>query len=47
MYIEGYGYATAIDCGGAIKGNRIDVFLESERECMKWGVKRLKVFILG
>ena len=46
LYIEGYGYATAIDCGGAIKGNRIDVFLESEKECRKWGVKTVKVYIL-
>ncbi|NPV93525.1 MAG: DUF348 domain-containing protein [Firmicutes bacterium] len=47
MYIENYGYATAIDCGGAIKGNRIDVFLETDKECNKWGVKRLKIFILS
>lgn len=46
LYIEGYGYATAIDCGGAIKGNRIDVFLESDKECRKWGVKTVKVYIL-
>lgn len=46
MYIENYGFATAIDCGGAIKGNRIDVFLESDKACKKWGVKKVKVYIL-
>jgi len=46
LYVENYGYATAIDCGGAIKGNRIDVFLESEQECRRWGVRRLKVYVL-
>ena len=46
MYIEGYGYARAIDTGGDIKGNRIDVFLETEHQCRKWGVHKVKVYIL-
>jgi 3D (Asp-Asp-Asp) domain-containing protein len=46
VYVEGYGYATAIDCGGAIKGNRIDVFFETDKECRKWGVKKVKIYIL-
>ncbi len=46
MYIEGYGYATATDTGGAIKGNRIDVFLETYSQCMKWGRKTVKVYLL-
>ena len=27
----------AEDCGGAIKGNIIDIFMNSESECYKWG----------
>ncbi|MFZ5650620.1 MAG: ubiquitin-like domain-containing protein [Bacillota bacterium] len=46
MYIDGYGYATALDRGGAIKGNRIDVFLESAAEAYSWGVRRVRVYIL-
>ncbi len=46
MYIEGYGYATATDTGGAIKGNRIDIFLETYSQCMKWGRKTVKVYLL-
>lgn len=46
VYVEGYGYATAIDCGGAIKGNRIDVFFETEKECRKWGIRNVKLYIL-
>jgi len=46
MYVEGYGFATAIDCGKAIKGDRIDVFFETEKECRHWGVKNVKVYIL-
>lgn len=46
LYVEGYGYAVAEDTGGAIKGNAIDVFFETERECNQWGVKSVNVYIL-
>lgn len=46
MYIEGYGYATALDTGGAIKGNRIDVFVESESDAHRWGVRSVRVYLL-
>lgn len=46
LYVEGYGYCTAEDTGGKIKGNRIDVFLDTEAECNTWGVKTVKVYIL-
>lgn len=47
VYVEGYGYAIAADCGGAIKGNKIDVYFDSESECSDWGVKNVNVTILG
>ncbi len=37
LYIEGYGPAIAADTGSAIKGNRIDLYMESEDECWAWG----------
>jgi len=46
LYVEGYGYAVAIDRGSAIKGNKIDVFLETRAEARQWGVKRVKVYVL-
>ncbi|MCH2922074.1 3D domain-containing protein, partial [Listeria monocytogenes] len=32
VYVEGYGEAIAADTGGAIKGNKIDVHLNSVQE---------------
>lgn len=46
MYIDGYGHATALDTGGAIKGNRIDVFVESESDAHRWGVRSVRVYLL-
>lgn len=46
LYIEGYGYATAGDTGGAIKGNRIDVFKNTRSECREWGRRQVKVYII-
>lgn len=46
LYVEGYGYCVAEDTGGLIKGNRIDVYLDSEAECVNWGVKDVTVYIL-
>lgn len=47
VYVEGYGYATAADTGGAIKGNRIDVFIPSQNNAIQFGSKQLKVTILN
>ncbi len=48
LYVEGYGYAIAGDTGGAIKNNRIDLFFNTERECVRYGVKNnIKVYVLG
>jgi len=32
LYIEGYGFAVAADTGGAIKGNRIDLCVDSKHD---------------
>lgn len=47
LYIEGYGYAIAADTGGRIKGNRIDLCYDTEKEVKNFGVKRIKVYILN
>ncbi|MEB7455399.1 LysM peptidoglycan-binding and 3D domain-containing protein [Lysinibacillus sphaericus] len=46
VYVEGYGEAIAGDTGGAINGNRIDVFFPSQQDAINFGVKQLKVTIL-
>ena len=46
LYVEGYGYCVAEDTGGLIKGNRIDIYLDSEAECNDWGVRNVTVYIL-
>jgi uncharacterized protein YabE (DUF348 family) len=46
VYVEGYGLAIAEDTGGAIKGNRIDVFFYTYNEMSRWGVKYVDVYIL-
>ncbi len=46
VYVDGYGYATAADTGGAIKGNRIDVCYDTHGEALGWGVRQVKVYVL-
>ena len=46
LYIPGYGVGTALDTGGAIKGNKIDVCYLTKAEAYNWGVKNLTVYIL-
>lgn len=47
LYIEGYGYAVADDTGGAIIGNRIDLFFSTEADANNWGVQSVTVHILN
>jgi len=46
LYIEGYGYGTALDRGSSIVGNRIDVFMDSYSQAMLWGIRQVRVYIL-
>lgn len=46
LFIEGYGYAVAGDTGGAIKGNIVDVGFLTVDQCMQWGRRDVKVYIL-
>ncbi|WP_394220111.1 ubiquitin-like domain-containing protein [Halobacillus trueperi] len=46
VWVEGYGYAIAGDTGGAINGNRIDLFVPSRSEALKFGSRNVKVKIL-
>ncbi len=46
VHVEGYGYAVAGDIGGAIKGNKIDVFIPTKAAAYKWGRKNVKITIL-
>ncbi len=41
-----YGFAVAEDTGGAIKGNKIDLFFESAEQVRQFGRRRVKVYIL-
>lgn len=47
VYVDGYGYAIAADTGGAIKGNIIDLFLNSEGECRRWGRRPVNLLIIA
>lgn len=47
LYIEGYGYAIAEDTGGAIKGNRVDLFFDSASEADNWGVRWINVYVMS
>lgn len=42
-----YGYCTAEDTGGLIKGNRIDLYFSTIDECWGFGARTCTVYILG
>ncbi len=47
VYIPALGQTyIAEDCGGAIKGNKIDIFMSSEEKCISWGVRNIEIKIL-
>lgn len=47
VYVPGYGEAVAGDTGGAIKGNRIDLFMANEQDALNFGMKTIQVTILS
>jgi N-acetylmuramoyl-L-alanine amidase len=46
VWVEGYGEAIAGDTGSAIKGKKIDVFMENEQDALNWGRKTVTIKVL-
>jgi len=47
LFIPGYGYGVVADKGGAIKGNKIDLYYETVEDVYKyWGKKTVDVYIV-
>lgn len=47
LWIEGYGFAVANDCGGAIVGTNLDLYMRSVDECVNWGRRYVTAYLLG
>ncbi|WP_062513469.1 LysM peptidoglycan-binding and 3D domain-containing protein [Halobacillus sp. KGW1] len=47
VYVEGYGTAIAGDTGGAINGNKIDVYMKDRASALDFGRKTVKVQVLA
>lgn len=47
LFIPGYGYGVVADKGGAIKGNKIDLYYDTVAEVYEeWGKKTVEVYII-
>ena len=46
LVVPGYGTVPVEDRGGAIKGNRLDVYCDTHSAALRWGVRDLAVTIL-
>ncbi len=41
-----YGLSAAEDCGGSIKGNRVDLYMPTTKQCFNFGVRNCTVYFL-
>lgn len=46
IYIPGYGWGTALDTGGSIRGNKIDIWMPTYNQCMQWGNRSITVTVV-
>lgn len=47
VYIPRFGQTfIAEDCGGGIRGNKIDIFMNSESQCNNWGKRSIDIYIV-
>lgn len=47
LYVPGYGYGVVADKGGAIRGNKIDLYFNTKRDVFEqWGKKAIDVYVV-
>jgi len=47
FYVPGRGIVECQDRGGRITRNHLDILMETEKEALEWGIKKLPVFVLS
>ena len=43
VWVEGFGWLSAEDRGGAIRGQRIDILMASRQEALRWGRREVRI----
>ena len=46
LWIEDYGYAFANDTGSAVKGNVVDLYMNSAGQCISWGRRDKTAYVI-
>jgi 3D (Asp-Asp-Asp) domain-containing protein len=47
LFIPGYGYGVVADKGGAIKGNKVDLYFETVDDVYnEWGKKNIEIYVV-
>lgn len=47
LFVPGYGYGVVADKGGAIQGDRLDLYYETVRDVYnQWGKKKVNVYVV-
>lgn len=46
VWVEGFGVLIAADTGGAIRGDRLDIFMDDKKAAKNFGRKMLRVFVI-
>lgn len=47
LYIDGLGERIVQDVGGAIKGNRVDVYFDNHQDALQFGRQTLKAYVVS
>lgn len=37
---------TVVDTGSAIRGNKIDIWMPTKKQCFEWGVRSIEIYVL-
>lgn len=46
IHIPGYGWGTALDTGGAMRGKVIDIWMPTYSQCMSWGRRTVTITVV-
>lgn len=46
IYVPGYGWGKALDTGSSIRGNKIDIWLPTYKQCINWGRRWVTIKVI-